>query len=135
MGGKPVTYQCYEYPYDDNGVLVVGVGSNKTLKFKQGGACFSFVADPSYNIGEIQEDNSLYLELSGHGKLKGNVLKNLRGVVRGKIGCGCTVYGHVSPTRLFKGYLTDIVYDVAPVDGAFKAVFKKRQIGPVNTDY
>ena len=33
VGGKPVTYECYEYPYDDNQVLVVGIGSNKTLKF------------------------------------------------------------------------------------------------------
>lgn len=134
VNGKRVTYECYEYPYDDNGVLVVGIGSNRTLKFTQGGACFSFVADPSYNIGIVQEDNSLYLELSGHGKLKGDILKNLRGSVRGKIGCGCYDWGHTSPTRLFLGYLTNIVYDVAPLDGTFRATFKSRYVGPVDVD-
>ena len=33
INGKMVTYTCYEYPYDDNGILLVGVGSNRTLKF------------------------------------------------------------------------------------------------------
>ena len=134
VNGRKVTYTCYDYPYNDNGVLVVGVGSNKTLKFTQGGASFSFVADPSYNIGIVQEDNSLYLELSGHGTLKGDVLKNLKGSVRGRIGCGCYDWGHVSPTRLFLGYLTDMVCDIAPLDGTFKATFKQRYIGPVDVD-
>lgn len=134
VNGKRVTYTCYDYLYNDNGVLVVGVGSNKTLKFTQGGASFSFVADPSYNIGIVQEDNSLYLELSGHGTLKGDVLKNLKGSVRGRIGCGCYDWGHVSPTRLFLGYLTNIVYDVAPLDGTFRATFKNRYVVPVDVD-
>lgn len=33
INGKMVTYTCYEYPYEDNGILVVGIGSNRTLKF------------------------------------------------------------------------------------------------------
>ena len=74
------------------------------------------------------------LELSGHGSLKGDVLANLRGSVRGKIGCGCKAYGHVSPTRLFLGYLTDIVWDVAPLDGTFRATFKNRTVGPIDMD-
>ncbi len=134
INGHRVTYKCYYWPYDDNQVLVIGIGSNKTGKFTQGGASFSFVAEPSYNIGEVDEDNTLRLELSGHGKIKGRVLKTLRGSVRGKIGCGCLAYGHVSPTRLFLGYLTDIVWDVAPLDGTFGATFKSRYVGPLDVD-
>ena len=128
IGGKMVTYECYEWPYDDNAVLTVGIGSNKTGKFNQGGAAFSFVAEPSYNIGDIDEDNTLMLELSGHGILRKDVLKTLKGVVRGRIGCGCMAYGHISPTRLFLGYLTTIVWDVAPLDGTFTAKFKERSV-------
>ena len=135
VNGKPVTYECEDWPYEDKWVLVVGVGSNKTLKFTQGGASFAFVASPSYNISDIlNEDNTLMLELSGHGKLKGDILKTLRGSVRGKMGCSCMDFGHTSPTRLFLGYLTSYVHDVAPVDGTFSASFKKRYIGPVDVD-
>lgn len=135
VNGKPVTYECWDWPYDDNQVLVVGIGSNKTLKFTQGGAAFSFVAEPSYNITNVlKEDNTLMLELSGHGKLKGDILKTLRGSVRGKMGCSCMDYGHTSPTRLFLGFLSDIVWDVAPVDGTFRATFKQRYIGPVDVN-
>ena len=134
INGHRVTYKCYDWPYDDNQVLVVGIGSNKTGKFTQGGACFSFVAEPSYNIGAVDEDNTLMLELSGHGTLKKDVLKSIKGSVRGKIGCGCMAYGHVSPTRLFLGYLSDVVYDVAPLDGRFTAIFKKRYVGPIDVD-
>lgn len=134
VNGKRVTYKCYDWPYDDNQVLVVGIGSNKTLKFTQGGASFSFVAEPSYNIGAVDEDNTLMLELSGHGILRGDILKTIRGSVRGKIGCGCMAYGHISPTRLFLGYLTSIVWDVAPLDGNFRATFKNRYVGPVDID-
>lgn len=74
--GKNITYKCSEYPYDDGDTLIVGVGSNMTLTFKQMGIRFSFVADPSYNIGEVSEDNSLYLELSGIGNLPMKQLYN-----------------------------------------------------------
>ena len=92
------------------------------------------MAEPSYSIGEVDEDNTLMLQLSGHGTLNKNVLRTLRGSVSGRIGCGCTDYGHISPTRLFFGYLTDIVYDIAPLDGTFKATFKKRYVGPIDID-
>lgn len=130
IGGKRVTYECSESPYDDNGVLTVGVGSNKTLKFTQSGVKFSFMANPSYNIGGLEEDNTLILNLSGHGTLKKDTIKTIRGSVTGQIGCGCYAYGHVSPTRLYLGYLTNIVMDIAPVDGRFTARFKGRYIGP-----
>ena len=126
VNGINVTYVCSEWPYDDDNVLIVGVGNNKTGKFTEGGASFSFVADPSYNIGKVDEDNTLMLELSGIGKIKNGILKNLKGSVRGQIGCGCKAYGHVSPTRLWFGFLTDIVVDVAPLYGTFTATFKGR---------
>lgn len=126
INGVPISYVCYDYPYDYHNPLVVGIGSNKTGKFKQGGADFSFQADPSYNIGGVDEDNTLILELSGYGTLRGNTLKNLRGSVKGKIGCGCRAYGHVSPTRLYLGWLTDYVWDIAPVYGTFTAHFRRR---------
>lgn len=127
IGGNRISYVCYEYPYDYHDPLVVGIGSNKTGKFKQGGAEFAFQADPSYNIGAVDEDNTLILELSGYGTLKGDVLKNLKGAVKGQIGCGCMAYGHISPTRLFLGWLTDYVHDVAPLYGTFHAQFRNRR--------
>ena len=83
INGIPISYVCYDFPYDYHDALVVGIGSNKTGKFKQGGAEFAFQADPSYNIGKVDEDNTLILELSGYGTLKGDVLKNLKGAVKG----------------------------------------------------
>ena len=83
VNGKRVTYECYENFNDNNGVLVVGVGSNKTLKFNQGGVKFSFTADPSYNIGGVEEDNTLMLWLSGHGSLRNGILKSIKGSVTG----------------------------------------------------
>lgn len=135
ISGRRITYECSEYPYDDNMFLSVGLGSNRTLKFNQSGVRFSFVADPSYNIGEVDEDNSLYLELSGHGKMKSKskycslVMDTLKGSVTGRIGCGCSEYGHISPTRMYMGYLNyDWVIDIAPLDGTWTAKFKSRII-------
>lgn len=128
ISGVPISYVCYEYPYEYHDALVVGIGSNKTGKFKQGGAEFAFQADPSYNIGKVDEDNTLLLELSGYGTLKGDVLKNLKGSVKGQIGCGCMAYGHISPTRLFLGWLTNYVHDVAPLYGTFTAHFRGRHV-------
>ena len=134
VNGKRVTYECYENFNDNNGVLVVGVGSNKTLKFNQGGVKFSFTADPSYNIGGVEEDNTLMLWLSGHGSLRNGILKSIKGSVTGQIGCSCYAYGHISPTRKYFGYLTDIVLDIAPVDGRFTMSFKNRYVGPYDLD-
>ena len=128
INGVPISYVCYEFPYEFHDALVVGIGNNRTRKFKQGGATFAFQADPSYNIGKVDEDNTLLLELSGYGTLSGNKLRRLKGSVKGQIGCGCLAYGHISPTRLFLGYLTDYVHDVAPLYGTFKAVYRRRHV-------
>ncbi len=128
VNGTPITYTCYDIPYSGHQTLVVGIGNNKTGVFRQGGVEFAFQADPSYNIGTLDEDNTLILEFSGYGSLRGDVLRNMRGSVKGQIGCGCMAHGHISPTRLFLGYLTDIVHDVAPLYGTFTATFKSRRI-------
>ena len=126
--GRYITYTCYDIPYEEHDPLLVGIGSNKTGKFKQGGAEFAFQADPSYNIGGVDEDNTLILELSGYGTLKNDILKSIKGSVKGQIGCGCMAYGHKSPTRLYLGFITDLVHDIAPVYGTFKASIKSRRI-------
>ena len=126
IGGSKITYKCQDY--DGFDPLLVAIGSNKSNKFKVGGIEFAFIADPSYNIGAATEDNTLMLHLSGYGKIGGSkhTITNLQGAVTGQIGCGCKEYGHMSPTRLFFGKVTDDVCDIAPVNGTFKATFKKR---------
>ena len=123
INGKSITYKCYEWPYENVKAQTVAVGSNKTKKFAQGGSTFQFVADPSYNIGGVEEDNTLMLELSGIGPIKGGKLKQIKGYVSGRMGCGCAAYGHVSPTRLYLGKVTDTVVDIAPLFGTFTAVY------------
>lgn len=52
INGTKVTYNCYveeDYEY----AFLVGLGNNKTETFKYCGIDFSFVADPSYNIGGV----------------------------------------------------------------------------------
>ena len=83
ISGRNVTYVCEEWPFSDAHTLVVGVGNNRTGKFTQGAISFSFVADPSYNIGGVDEDNTLMLELSGIGRIRNDTLKSLKGSVRG----------------------------------------------------
>ena len=40
----------------------------------------------------------------------------------------------MSPTRKYFGHLTDIVWDIAPVDGRFTMRFKKRYVGPYDVN-
>lgn len=75
INGRRITYECYDYPYDGISCSISAVGNNRTGKFSGCGTRFAFTADPSYNIGEIDEDNSLILELSGVGKMRGNASK------------------------------------------------------------
>lgn len=134
VGGSSIVYNCYEWPYDDSPVRVVAVGNNLTGKFTAGGMEFSFVADPSYNIGGVEEDNTLMLELSGVGNIRNGHFTTVVGAVKGRIGCGCYAYGHTSPTRKWFGYLTSVVVDIAPLYGTFKARFKSRRVGPYALD-
>lgn len=87
---------------------------------------FAIAAEPSYNIGEFDEDNALYVMLAGRGTfLKRTVLKYATGYLAGTLGCGCHSYGHVSPTRKI-GWNgpTDEVDDVAAVFGNWKLRLK-----------
>ena len=102
------------------------IGSNKTKEFNTASVCFSIAAEPSYNIGEMNEDNGLYLVLAGKGKISKKQLKSLSGYATGTIGCGCMAYGHVSPTRMLGFWgATDIVDDVAAIHGTWSAKLVK----------
>ena len=102
------------------------IGSNKTEKFNTASVCFSIAAEPNYNIGQMNEDNGLYLVLSGKGSISKNKLKTLSGTAAGTIGCGCRAYGHVSPTRKMKlNGDVGAVDDVAAVHGQWSARLAK----------
>ena len=102
------------------------IGSNKTKEFNTASVCFSIAAEPSYNIGEMNEDNGLYLVLAGKGKISKKQLKSLSGYATGTIGCGCMAYGHVSPTRMLGFWgATDIVDDLAAIHGTWSAKLVK----------
>ena len=66
----------------------------------------------------MNEDNSLYITLAGKGRLSSSKFKFATGYVAGTIGCGCSAYGHKSPTRKI-GYngATSVVDDIAAVHG------------------
>lgn len=87
------------------------IGSNRTKIFKNTCIKFGLVMDPSYNIGGDEPDNTLLVQLSGHGRSE----KKIKGSVTGQIGCGCSFYGHVSPTRTIEG----LVSDITPLYGTF----------------
>lgn len=133
--GKNITYSVI---VDNEGEQVYPrfnyIGNNKTKKFKKAKIIFYFDANPSYNIGEDEPDNSLLVTLSGTGtavnkkKYNAQIVTTMFGKVTGTLGCGCTAYGHVSPTRVVGPYgpLLDEVDDVSPLEGTWKARFKER---------
>ena len=100
----------YHDAYADN-VMWRYIGSNKTGVFKNTQVKFSLDLDPSYNIGADEPDNALIIQLAGRGSTE----KTIRGSVTGQIGCGCTAYGHISPTRTLKCDVSDIT----PLYGTF----------------
>ena len=94
------------------------IGSNATGKFRTPSICLQIDAQPSYVYSyEPTNDNSLILTLSGKGSSK----KLISGYAAGTLGCGCTDYGHISPTRVM-GFCgpTEWVQDVASVFGTFR---------------
>lgn len=103
--GKYVTYDAYI----DSDIIYPRfnvIGNNNTGKFTTPSVSFYLAADPAYNIGEMSEDNGLYILMSGYGTLdakKGNI-KTISGTFGGTLGCGCMAYGHVSPTRVLGKY-------------------------------
>lgn len=116
------------------------IGSNKTNKFTTPSVFFFVEAIPSYAIGTVGDDNSLYLSLAGTGTsatktmkpeaMKYVVPKTINGYVTGTQGCGCADYGHVSPTRLLGMYgaMLDYVDDVAAVLGTWRCKHIRREV-------
>lgn len=110
------------------------IGDNKRDRFRTPSVCFYMTAEPSYNIGNPDEpDNSLYLVLSGTGKVKaiGNrqyVPSKVSGYVAGTIGCGCSAYGHISPTRFIGPYgRQQYETDVGGVHGRWSIKLKQNE--------
>jgi hypothetical protein len=100
------------------------IGNNRTGIFKTGSLVFYIDANPSYNVGEDDEDNSLLVVLAGKSTTKATngrrVLNICRGNLAGTLGCGCMSYGHTSPTRVMGSEgPTDDVDDVAAVFGTW----------------
>lgn len=121
INGKKVTYEVerdMERSFD-----YVLLGDNKTEVFKTSAMAFSIICNPSYAIWEKPtEDNALYLDIAVRGNTKstkyGRVFGSLSGNVSGRMGCGCSDYGHKSPTRIAWAFdHTGIVIDKAPVKG------------------
>lgn len=116
IGGARVSYETYA----DN-VLWHLIGSNAKDKFKTASVSFAIDADPSYNIGEDEPDNTLILTLSGKG-----THNSMRGYASGQIGCGCRAYGHKSPTRIMgEGGSAGEVTDIAAVWGSWSAKYRR----------
>lgn len=109
------TNVTYETTLDN--VTWVAIGSNRSNIFNVGSVAFSMDADPSYNVGDDEPDNTLVLTVAGYGKQFGA----FRGFAAGQLGCGCRAYGHVSPTRqLGPQGATDKVQDIAACFGQFR---------------
>ena len=128
--GNQISYQCET----DELSRFNYIGDNRKKIFKTPAMRMYLMAEPSYALTEMQEDNSLYLELAGYGtssksKIKGvQIPVRLSGYAAGTLGCGCTDYGHVSPTRVIGPMMfSDLVDDVAPVYGKWKMKFKYRK--------
>ena len=132
INGRNVTYKC-RISEESLYSRWCYIGDNKKDEFKTPSVAFYLEAEPSYNIGEVNEDNALYLLIAGSGisskkKIKGCLVPSkLSGKVTGTIGCGCMAYGHVSPTRLIGpcGHYSAIS-DVASVFGTWTATLNTK---------
>ena len=133
INGEYITYTTTV----DNGTHVYPrinvIGNNKTGVFKTGSIVFYLDANPSYNLGEDVEDNSLLVTVGGKSTTKvingRRVIYSGSGHLAGTLGCGCTAYGHVSPTRVMgvEG-LTDDVDDVASVWGRWTMKYQRSYV-------
>lgn len=119
VNGVPVTYSTYV----ESSRLNL-VGNNATGRFRKPSLNLQIESQPSYVAAyQPTDDNTLVLWFAG----KGCCMRRMNGNVTGTLGCGCSDYGHVSPTRVAGvcGPLP-IVEDVASVYGKWSATFKKR---------
>lgn len=114
--GAKVAYGCIA---DDEATMWRYIGSNRTGVFVKPCVRIALDCNPSYNIGADEPDNTLIITLAG----RGNTEKLIKGHVTGQIGCACTAYGHVSPTRTIDGS----VDDRTPLSGTFTMKLKRRE--------
>lgn len=139
VSGVNVTYmesQC-------RGVRWHYIGNNRTGSFKKPSVSFSVELWPDYNVSAIvEEDNSLVVQFAGKGTASSShayrgetgmqTIVTLSGYVVGTLGCGCSDYGHVSPTRIAGPFgPLDYVVDVASVYGNWTARFNKKESGKI----
>lgn len=115
VSGRPVTYTTE--PLSSRWNLI---GNNANGVFVRPSVSAEFVASPSYAAGFTPtDDNSLVVSMAG----TGGSVKRIYGKVTGTVGCGCSDYGHVSPTRVMGAFgPLRIVDDVASLYGTWSAV-------------
>lgn len=133
VGGENVTYEgreMKEVVYSRFNYI----GDNRTGKFIKPCLAFFGEFEPSYAKGEASEDNSFYLMFSGYGMSTvkrayggARIATCINGYVAGVQGCGCSAYGHMSPTRdatiMGPG---EKVNDVVSTNGRWRMVWKGR---------
>lgn len=124
VNGRNVTYDV-----EMGNVMWHLIGDNATGKFKRASVSLSFTADPSYNIGDDEPDNTLVVTCSGIGTAKTDgPIRYVSGYVAGQLGCGCRAYSHVSPTRISgPSGKTENVVDIASTHGLFRIRLKGRR--------
>ena len=127
--------RCVTYGTTVSDVLWRAVGDNRKEVFKKAAFGFRIEANPSYNVGDDEPDNTLILTLAGAGTVKG-----VSGNASGQLGCGCMAYGHVSPTRIvycpyvgsrwaqtcWPHWWYPTVVDIAPCWGTWAIKFRER---------
>lgn len=132
INGSPVTYEVFMNSESLHNFS--WCGNNKTGKFTRPNCNFTIEMVPSYKIGSEMLDN-VHLSIAcvkGSKKTvticrqKAVVASSLSGSCAGQIGCNCTAWGHISPTRMW-GFFgpSDIVTDIASVDGKVKLKWNK----------
>jgi len=112
---------------------VVLMGDNKKGKFETPSVMFYMDAEPNYNLGADDPENSLLIVLAGRGttckdsKYGGRRINVVSGYLSGSLGCGCRAYGHVSPTRYadWRGPMCSMVSDPAAVYGMWKCKYRR----------
>lgn len=117
--------RCVTYGTTVSDVLWRAVGDNRKEVFKKAAFGFRLEANPSYNVGDDEPDNTLILTLAGAGTVKS---------VSGNAS------GHVSPTRIvychyvgskwaqtcWPHWWYPTVVDIAPCWGTWSIKFRDR---------
>ena len=145
INGEYVTYEC---EVDNEGYIwgpqLGYIGNNKTDTFKTPFMFFYMECMPSY-VSLDEPDSTLVISLSGVGSsmlksvytynekgrkvldYKYRYISYISGNVAGTLGCGCTEYGHKSPTRVAGPFgPTDEAVDISVVKGTWKIKYKER---------